>query len=154
MARPDDQVQGWLSDLPFKVKRRLAETIKAEAEGLADAIKSAAPRRTGALAESVRVRRKKNDLQLEVTAGGDSTTSKASRGTDYTREVEVGSGDTAGISKTPLGSGEGVTYDYARAIEFGTVKMAAQPFFYSTYRAREPQIRENIDKAVEEALKS
>lgn len=154
MARPDDQVQGWLSDLPFKVKRRLAETIKAEADGLADAIKSAAPRKTGALAESVRVRRRKNDLQLEVTAGGDATTSKAARGTDYSSEVALGSGDTAGRSKTPVGSGEGVTYDYARAIEFGTTKMGAQPFFYNTYRARAPQIKENIDKAVEEALKS
>ena len=129
MARADDQVQVWLGDLPFKVKRKLAKTIKDEADGLADAIKAAAPRKTGKLADSVKVRRKKNDLQLEVTVGGETTT------------VDVR-------------SGSGVSYDYSRAVEFGTINAPAYPFFYPTYRAREDQIRKNIDDAIEEALNS
>jgi HK97 gp10 family phage protein len=45
-------------------------------------------------------------------------------------------------------------YDYARADEFGTQKMAAQPFFFSTYRlmkkriiaSMKQRIASNIDK--------
>ena len=123
----DDQVQSWLSGLPFKVKRELATVIKREADNLASEIRAAAPRKTGTLASSVQVRRKRNDTELEVTAGGDSTT----------RELRAGSG---------------VSYDYARAVEFGTVNAAAQPFFFNTYRANAEDIRERIDSAIEEAI--
>ncbi|MGY3527696.1 HK97-gp10 family putative phage morphogenesis protein [Bradyrhizobium sp. USDA 4452] len=129
MAKPDDELQSWFDGLSYKVKRELAQAIKDEADGLADAIKQAAPAKSGALRDSVKVRRKKNDLDLEVTAGGDATT----------REVRAGSG---------------VPYDYARAVEFGTVNAEAEPFFYSTYRERAPEIRENIEAAVERAINS
>jgi HK97 gp10 family phage protein len=129
MARPDDDLQDWFSGLSFKVKKRLAQTIKAEADKLATAIKAAAPVKTGALKASVQVRRRKNDLDLEVTAGGDATT----------REVRGGSG---------------VNYDYSRAIEFGSRETPAQPFFFNTYRAMAPEIRENIDNAIAEAINS
>lgn len=129
MSGPDDDVQRWFASLSYKVKRDLAQTIKDEADGLADAIKAAAPVKSGALRDSIKVRRKKNDLDLEVTAGGDATV----------KEVRTGSG---------------VEYDYAMATEFGTSKEEAQPFFYPTYRERAPQIRENIEAAVEKAINS
>lgn len=129
MARADDQLQDWFSGLSFKVKKRLARTIRNEADRLAAAIKAEAPVASGALRDSVKVRRRKSDLDLEVTAGGDTTT----------REIRVGSG---------------VPYDYARAVEFGTVDTPAQPFFYNTYREMAPQIRQNIDDAIAEAIKS
>lgn len=129
MARPDDDLQDWFSGLSFKVKKRLAATIKAEADRLATAIKAKAPVKSGALRDSVQVRRRKNDVDLEVTAGGDATT----------REVRAGSG---------------VRYDYARAVEFGTVNAPAEPFFYNTYREMAPEIRQNIEDAVQEAINS
>lgn len=127
MASPDDDVQSWFDGLSYKVKRELAGKIKDEADGLAAAIKSEAPRRTGALAESVQVRRTRNTLDFEVTAGGD----------DTTKEIRAGSG---------------VNYDYALATEFGTVNQAAEPFFYPTYRERQDDIRQNIEDAVAAAL--
>jgi HK97 gp10 family phage protein len=129
MARPDDQLQDWFSGLSFKVKKRLARTIKDEADRLATAIKSKAPVKSGALRDSVKVRRRKSDVDLEVTAGGDTTI----------REIRGGSG---------------INYDYARAVEFGTVNAPAEPFFYNTYREMAPEIRQNIDAAIEEAIKS
>lgn len=129
MARPDADVQSYLSGLPFKVKRRLAATIAEQADRLASAIKDAAPVRTGALRDSVQVRRGRDTLNLAVTAGGDTTT----------REVR---------------SGSGVAYDYAMATEFGTTKEEAQPFFYPTYRAHADEIRQAIDDAVNEAVNS
>jgi HK97 gp10 family phage protein len=130
VARPDDDLQRYFSDLPFKVKKKLAQTIKDEADKLASAIKAAAPRgATGNLAASVQVRRKKSETELEVTAGGDLTT----------KEIRKGSGET---------------YDYARAIEFGGVNAPAEPFFFNTYREMAPDIRQNIDDAVADAFNS
>lgn len=127
---PDDlsSFQKQLGELPMKMKRQLATAIKAEAERLTSAIKAAAPVKSGALRDSVQVRRRKNDLDLEVTAGGDATT----------REVRGGSG---------------VQYDYALAAEYGTAKESAQPFFYPTVRAMEREIHDNIEEAIAEALK-
>lgn len=129
MARPDDDVQDWFSGLSFKVKKRLAQTIKDEADKLASAIRTSAPRKTGTLANSVQVRRRKNDVDLEVTAGGDGTS----------KEIR---------------SGSGVSYDYARAVEFGTQSAPAEPFFFNTYRAMAPDIRQNIEDAIQEAINS
>lgn len=116
-----------ISQLPIKLKRQLATAIAVEADRLADAIKAAAPVDTGALRDSVTVRRTKRDLTLEVTAGGDETI-HGERGPD----------------------GEA---DYALFVEYGTRKKAARPFFYSTARRLQPEITENISKAVEEVLK-
>jgi HK97 gp10 family phage protein len=124
----DDDVQRYIRDLPFKMKRQLATAIRAEADRLAAAIKAKAPVKTGALRNSVRVRRKRNDLELEVVAGG----------TETTKEVR---------------SGSGKPYDYALATEYGTTRESAQPFFYNTARAMQDEIRDNIEDAVKEALK-
>lgn len=121
------EIQRYIRDLPFKARRQLAGAIKTEADRLANAIKYQAPRKTGALAESVKVRRRRNELDLEVVAGGDATT----------KEIRDGSG---------------VSYDYAMATEFGTSKQPALPFFYSTYRAMRADIERNIETAVRKAL--
>ena len=128
MADDDNQeLDRYLGDLSFKVRRELATAIRTEADRLADAIKAAAPVKTGALRDSVQVRRTRNDLTLYVTAGGDATT----------KEVRQGSGEP---------------YDYALATEYGTSKENAQPFFYPTVRAMEDDINANIAAAVEKAL--
>lgn len=125
----DADLQRYFSDLPFKVKRRLATAIKAEADKLASAIKAKAPRASGNLAASVQVRRKKSETEIEVTAGGDLTT----------KEIRKGSGET---------------YDYARAVEFGSMNAPAQAFFFNTYREMAPDIRQAIDDAVSDAFNS
>lgn len=123
---PNDEFNRQISQLPFKLKRQLATAIAQEADRLATAIKAAAPVRTGALRDSVKVRRTKHDLTLEVTAGGDSTT-HGERG--------------------PHGVG-----DYALFQEYGTRKTPAQPFFYPTARAMQADINANIQKAVSDVL--
>ena len=92
----------------------------------ATAIKAAAPVRTGKLRDSVKIRRTKRDLTLEVTAGGDSTT-HGERG--------------------PHGEA-----DYALFEEYGTRHSRAQPFFYPTARAMQADINANIAKAVSDVL--
>lgn len=150
MAGSDEEIDRQIADLEFRVKRKLATAIRAEAERLADAVKAAAPVKTGALRDSVRVRRTRNDLTLYVEAGGAATTKAYDRETGYEREVVIGSGDTAGIAKQADGSG--VSYDYSMAIEFGATDHPAEPFFYPTIRAMEDEINANIAAAVEKAF--
>ena len=127
MADDLDQFNKQIGDLPIKLKRQLATAIKVEADRLAEAIKAAAPVKTGALRDSVKVRRRRNDLDLEVTAGGDQTI-HGTRG--------------------PHGAA-----DYSLFVEYGTTQNPAQPFFYPTARSMEKEIRQNIENAIEEVLK-
>src|SRR5689334_17660691 len=103
-----------IGQLPIRLRRQLAATIKDEADKLATAIKAAAPVRTGALRDSVKVRRTKRDLTLEVTAGGEATTNG-----------ERGPGGEA---------------DHAVFTEYGTRHAPAHPFFYPTARAMQAEI--------------
>jgi HK97 gp10 family phage protein len=121
------ELQAWLRQAPFKMKRELAGKVKAQAEKLASAVRAAAPVESGALRDSIAVRRTRNELKFFVTGGGNLTT-------------------------TDIRAGAGVSYDYARAVEFGTTKMPAHPFFYSTARALEPEIQQALEEAVAEAL--
>lgn len=147
----DDEMQRYIADLPFKVKRELVTTIKSEADKLADAVKAAAPVATGALRDSVKVRRTRNDLTLFVTAGGEATTKYYDRATGYESEVVIDGRDNSGKAKQA--DGQGVGYDYAMAVEYGTQDESAQPFFYPTVRAMENEINQNIEAAVERASK-
>lgn len=49
-------------------------------------------------------------------------------------------------------AGASVSYDYAMAQEFGTVDMAAQPFFWPTWRAHRDQMRRGVKKAIKDAI--
>lgn len=149
-GEPDDEVQSWLSGLSFKLKRELAGAIKDQADELADAIKAEAPVASGALRDSVKVKRRRGELDLEVIAGGEATTRYYDRSTGYEREVVIDGGGNKGIAKKEGGAGVG--YDYALANEFGRSGEPAQPFFYNTARARMPEIRENIEQAVADVL--
>lgn len=127
MSEPDDELQSWFSGLSYKLKRELAAKLKEQADELAGAIKAEAPVVSGALRDSVKVRRRRNELELEVVAGGE-TTSKEIR------------------------TGAGVDYDYALAIEYGTTERPAEPFFYNTARKLMTDIQENIEQAVADVL--
>jgi len=93
VADPDAEVQSWFDGLSYKVKRQLAAAIKEQADGLAEAIKAAAPVRSGKLRDSVKVRRRKNELDLEITAGGDDTTKELRQGSgaayDYALATDI-----------------------------------------------------------------
>lgn len=45
-------------------------------------------------------------------------------------------------------------YNYALAVEFGTHKMAAQPFFFPSYRAGKARARQQIRAAVRKGVQS
>jgi len=122
-------VGSWFKQIPMRLRRDFAAELKAIADQLASDIRAAAPTESGKLQSSVRVQRGKDTLELLVLAGGPSTT----------KEVRKGSG---------------VSYDYALGIEFGTTKMEAQPFFYSTYRLQRDAVRNKIYEAAARSVLS
>lgn len=42
---------------------------------------------------------------------------------------------------------------YARMVEFGTVKSAAQPFFFPSYRAMKKRIKSRVNRAMRKAIR-
>lgn len=121
------ELQQWLRQAPFRMKRELAAKVKEQADKLADAMRAAAPVKTGKLRDSITVRRTRNALKFYVTAGGNATT-------------------------TEIRAGAGVAFDYSRAVEFGTSERSAHPFFYTTARAMEAEIQQALQDAVGEFI--
>ena len=117
-----DDLQSWFKSLPKKLQQELAGTMLNIADGLADDIRTAAEEHSLSGETAESVR---------VTPGRDATENF----------VEAG-----GPATTENG------YDRALAQEFGTQKMPAQPFFYSTYYARRQDIRQAIERAVTDVL--
>ena len=122
-----DDLQSWFRDMPYKLRRELAGRVRDIADDLADDIRAATPVKTGAMRDSVKVRRGRNELSLYVEAGGPATT----------KEVRKGSS---------------AEYDYALATEFGTQKEPAKPFFYTTYNARKDDVAQQLQDAVADVV--
>lgn len=118
--------------------RRLTEELQGEivdgavqelndqATQLAQLIESVAPKFEGKLAHSVRVVPGKRKTQVRIVAGGRLTIRPS-------------------VSSKP--------FDYARADEFGTVKMTAKPFFFPTYRLRKKKIVSGMKRRITKAIK-
>lgn len=129
-----DDLDAYLNSLPDKVQAEISHAIRTEAERLSAAQRAAlkaleqSPDETGNLKESCTVVPGANDLEFIVQAGGELTT------------VEVR-------------EGSGVDYDYALGFEFGTSRQPARPFFYPTYNAMRDDMQDNIETAIEKALK-
>ena len=117
-----------LEKVPLQVRAAAAAEALLRARQLGRAIQSAAPKDEGKLKESVRIEPGKFGDRFYVKAGGPLTT-------------------------RPVREGISATYDYALAVEHGTQKMKAEPFFYPTYRLLRKEIRRGIIDAAKTAAK-
>lgn len=113
-------------ELKEEVRDGAIKELHEQANQLADLIESVAPKFEGKLAHSVRVIPGKRDTQVRIVAGGKETIRPS-------------------ISSKP--------YDYARADEFGTQKMPAQPFFFPTYRLKKKKIIAAMKRRITKAIK-
>jgi HK97 gp10 family phage protein len=59
----------------------------------------------------------------------------------------------AGGADTTRSGGGGKSYDYARAVEFGTVKTPAQPFFFPTFRLMRKAMRSSMRRKISKTIK-
>jgi HK97 gp10 family phage protein len=152
MANDLVSLQRSFDQVSFRAKRELATVVQAEAERLAEAIRAAAPVKTGTLRDSVKVRRNRGSLSFTIVAGGDATTKTYERDTGYESAVVIDGRDNRGIAKQS--GGAGVTYDYSLSVEYGTSREHAEPFFFPTVRAMQDDIAANLKAAVMKAYRS
>jgi HK97 gp10 family phage protein len=154
-----DELDRYLDSLPDRIRAELSGVVQEQAQMLSDAQRAALqgleqdPAETGHLEQSCTVVPGRDDLEWVVQAGGDLTTYRYDRDTDYETAVVIDGRSNEGISKVKKGSGEGVTYDHAEAFEHGTSRQPARPFFWPTYRDKREGIRQAIEAAVEKVLK-
>lgn len=115
-------------ELKAEVHKAAVEELNAQAQSLAELMESVVPRgETGNLEHTIAVvpdRRK--DTIVRIVAGGKLTTRPA-------------------VSSKP--------YDYSRADEFGTMNMAAKPFFFPTYRLRKKKIIASMKRKITASIK-
>lgn len=116
-----------LKDLQQEVHDGAVAELNSSADAMVSAMELAAPRgASGNLEHSVRKIPGKADTQVRIVAGGQTT-----------RRPEISN----------------VPFDYARADEFGTVHMAARPFFWPTYRLLKPKMVASMRRKITAAIK-
>lgn len=59
----------------------------------------------------------------------------------------------AGGAATTRQGGHGKPYDYARAVEFGTEHMPAEPFFFPTFRLMRKSMRDSMRRKISQRIK-
>lgn len=117
-----------LAALPDAARRELGAELDRQADDLVALMKRRVSVRSGALRDSIRAERTKGrTLSVSIRAGGKATT-------------------------RPVRKGQAATYDYALATELGNEHVAAQPFFYSSYRIRKKAVRDDLGAAVKKAV--
>lgn len=110
-----------------RVKSAAQHALEAEADKLVEAIREAAPEDSGHLRDSVRQEPGDEPLSVKVMAGGTPETTKTNK--------------------------DGVSFDEALMLEYGTSRSAAQPFFYPTIERMRDTIKANIDGVLDDATK-
>lgn len=131
-----------LARVPASVRAEVERAIEQQAGQIVVNMRLKAPSGpTGNLRRSIAY--KKGPLRASIMAGGDET-AKAS-GAGIFRSFVRGLRDGLRGRRTRKDG----KYDYAFAVEFGTQKMPAQPFFYPTWR----KARGTAAKAVKSAMR-
>lgn len=121
-----------MKNIRNQVRAGVRESFLLTAEEIAANMRDAAPKGEGNLAASVRV------IDNTRQTSGSSTVSVFIRG---------------GGALTMRKSAEtGRAFDYSHAIEFGTEKMQAEPFFYPTWRRYRGYATRRTAESVEEAI--
>jgi HK97 gp10 family phage protein len=126
--------------VPEKIKRFVVDEIEKQAAKVVADMKRLVPVDSGALRDSIN------------WTWGDAPKGSITLGTVRGRtNARISVTIYAGTRDKSLGSADAF---YARFQEFGTVKMAANPFFFPAWRANKPRVNAALKRAVGRALKS
>lgn len=124
------QFRDLMETVPKHVAKELRSAIQEAGASITSAMRVGVPKGVDGrneLLASIRFGPGRHPLQIKIEAGGPTTQ----------REVRQGAS---------------VTYDYANAIEFGTEKMIARPFFFSSYRLVKKKVRARMQKRAKNAI--
>lgn len=140
MVQGLDQLSARFGRLAPAIRAELARTLEAQAEKIVKDMRNLAPFESGALRRSIGW-----------------TWGNAPAGSVSVGQVKGASYDQiaitiyAGTRDKSLGADDAF---YARFQEFGTRKMAANPFFFPAYRANRTAVRAAISRGVKKAARS
>lgn len=113
-------------DLRQEVHDLAVSELNVQADKLIETMEQVAPRgETGDLKISIKKIPGSKDTIVRVIAGGPLTTEGGARG----------------------------PYDYSRAVEFGTLHMPAEPFFFPTYRLMRNKMRSTMKRKITASIK-
>lgn len=118
-----------LAKVPLEVRAAAAAEALLQARALGQAMQRVVAVDEGDLRASVRIEPGKYGDRFYVKAGGPKTTKRVRNS----------------------GKGNAPEYDYALAVEFGTKKMRARPFFYPTYRTNRRAMKRAIENVARKA---
>jgi HK97 gp10 family phage protein len=114
-------------DMQRQVYQDAITELPAQAAALVQMMQAVVPHgKTGKLAATIRVQPTSKPTVVRVMAGGASTT---------------------------VQDGIGQPYDYARAVEFGTQRTPAQPFFFPTFRLMRKKMRNAMRAKISKTIK-
>lgn len=127
-----DRLKARFDAIPVKVREAATKALEESAEEIVQTMRSFAPVDEGELRDSI------------GWTWGDAPKGTLTIGTVGGREY--------GTLRITIYAGGGDAF-HARFQEFGTVKMAAHPFFFPAWRARKRRIRARISRAISKAIK-
>lgn len=130
MVQGVPQLRARMKGLEARLVREIEAEVAKSAEEIVREMRAVAPKDTGAVS-----------LSIGWTWGD------APKGTVAVAQSQAANGD--GLRAT-IFAGGGDQF-YARFLEFGTVRMAARPFFFPVYRANRNRVSGRISRAVRRA---
>lgn len=145
--RGGDRLMRVLKTLPREMTTEVRQTIKTSAESLAAEVRARAPEDTGALKSAIRARISQKGLRARVGIFGMKNTRIAGAAAGLMQKHGMKKGKAA-----RLASALGAAPLWARWIEFGTVKMAARPYLFPTFREKRRAILGGITAAAKKAI--
>lgn len=117
-----------IAALPGATRSEIMAALVRSADEITALQRRFVPVDDGTLLSTIRNTASEADLRVTLTAGGAETT-------------------------TQVRKGASVAYDYALGVEFGTAKMAAQPFFFPAYRLGKKRAKARVRRAVNKAAR-
>lgn len=120
-----------LNAIPENIKAEIRGDLVRAAEEVADAVRTFAPKDSGELANSVAVTGPGGTTPAHSQPGGSMVVP------DNSAAITVGNNDVR----------------YAHLVEFGTIKAAAQPFFFPAWNMSRKQAVKTIGAAVRRAVR-
>ena len=137
-----DKLKARLARVPAAVRAEVNREVEKQAGQVVVKMRLKAPvGATGNLRHSIGFTMR--DMRASILAGGEPTEKEGSRGIARSFVQGLRAGLRGRRAR------KGGTYDYAFAVEFGTQKMTAKPFFYPTWR----RARGGVGKAIKAAVK-
>lgn len=120
----------WRKELNKAARQAAFAQCVEEGQAIAAHMKATAPLgKTGRLRDSVRMEADAGRGVVRIKAGGPLTT-------------------------VPVRKGQSATYDYSLAVEFGTQKASAHPFFWPIWRHDRTPAKKKINQAIRSAVEA